>query len=104
MKKLGLILAAAFMVSAVSTSAFAADGKALYTKKQCVTCHQPGGKGTGPFPKLAGKDAAFLSEQFLAIQGGTRTTGMAATMRNNPGVKSVTAEEMTAIAGYLSAL
>ena len=97
------MIAVAALVASVLASPVFADGKDLYTAKQCVTCHQPGGKGTGPFPKLAGKDKAFIQEQFLAIQGGTRTTGMAATMRNNPGVKSVTAEEIAAIAEYLSA-
>ena len=103
MKKIVLILAAAFVASVATTPAFA-DGKALYSKKQCVTCHQANGKGTGPFPKLAGKDAAFITENFLAIQSGTRKTGMSATMKNNPGVKSTTAEEIAEIAGYLSAL
>ena len=100
---IALIAAAALVACAMATPVFA-DGKDLFTSKQCVTCHQPGGKGTGPFPKLAGKDKAFLQEQFLAIQSGTRTTGMSATMKNNPGVKSVTAEEIAAIAEYLSAL
>ena len=103
MKKIGLIIASACLVSTFATTALA-DGKSLYAKKQCVTCHQPKGKGTGPFPKLAGKDAAFLVEQFVAIQKGTRTTGMSATMKNNPGVKAVTAEEIAEIAGYLAGL
>ena len=104
MKKLGMILAGAFMVALTAQPLFAADGKALYASKQCVTCHQPAGKGTGPFPKLAGKDAAFLQEQFIAIQNGTRATGMSGTMKANPGVKSTTAEEIAAIADYLSKL
>ncbi len=103
MKKIAMILALAFVATATAAPAFA-DGKALYSKKQCVTCHQAGGKGTGPFPKLAGKDAAFLQEQFLAIQSGTRKGGMTATMKSNPGVKAVTAAEIAEIAGYLSAL
>ena len=103
-KVLGIVLASAFMVGALTGSALAADGKSLYSKRMCVTCHQMGGKGTGPFPKLAGKDSAFLQEQFTAIQNGTRTTGMSATMKANPGVQKVTAEEMAAIAGYLAAL
>ena len=104
MKKLGLIFASVCLLGLVAQPALASDGKGLYASKQCVTCHQPAGKGTGPFPKLAGKDAAFLQEQFLAIQNGTRTTGMAATMKANPGVQSVTAEDIAAIADYLSKL
>ena len=104
MKKIGLILAGALLMALTSQPLFAADGKALYASKQCVTCHQPAGKGTGPFPKLAGKDAAFLQEQFVAIQSGKRTTGMAATMKANPGVQGTTAEEIAAIADYLSKL
>ena len=103
-KVLGFALAASFLVSVTASTVFASDGASLYKARNCVGCHQANGKGGGPFPKLAGKDKAFLVEQFTAIQDGTRKTGMAGTMRVNPGVKKTTAEEIGAIATYLSAL
>lgn len=99
----GLILASAILVGTAGIT-LASDGESLYGQRMCVTCHQKNGKGTGPFPKLAGKDAAFLVEQFTAIQNGTRATGMSATMKANPGVKKVTPDEIQAIAGWLSGL
>ena len=104
MKKLGSILAAALLVSTMTTTALASDGEALFKSKTCITCHQAAGKGSGPFPELAGLDKAYIVAQFTAIQNGTRKTGMAAVMKANPGVQSTTAAEIGAIADYLSPL
>ena len=104
MKKLGLILAATFVASSLTSNVYANDGEALFKSKTCITCHQAGGKGSGPFPELAGLDKAYIVAQFTAIQGGTRGGGMTAVMKANPGVASVKAGEIGTIADYLSAL
>ncbi|EPL15985.1 cytochrome c family protein [Pseudomonas sp. CF161] len=68
---------------------------------ECVTCHGPGGVGVGQtFPPLAGQSAAYLSAQLNAWRDGTR--------RNDPDdlmghiAKSLSAEEVTAVADYFS--
>ena len=101
-----MTFAALLLVSLVSQVVFADQekGAKLYVAKQCITCHQAGGKGSGPFPNLAGKDSAFIQENFINIQSGTRTTGMSSVMKANPGVQSVTNEEIAEIADYLSNL
>ena len=68
---------------------------------ECVTCHGPGGVGVGQtFPPLAGQSAAYLTAQLNAWRDGTR--------RNDPDdlmghiAKSLSAEEVTAVADYFS--
>ncbi len=101
-----MILATTLVAGLTAQSAFADQevGAKLFIAKQCVTCHQAGGKGSGPFPKIAGRDAAFIQENFLNIQAGIRTKGMSSVMKANPGVQSVTKEDIANIADYLSHL
>ena len=103
MKKLGMILAAALVASTMTTTVFA-GGEDLFKSKTCITCHQAGGKGSGPFPELAGLSKEYIVEQFTAIQNGTRTGGMTAVMKANPGVQATKADEIAAIADYLAPL
>lgn len=69
----------------------------------CVSCHGPAGAGVGDaFPPLAGQPAAYLSAQLAAWQNGTR--------HNDPNdlmghiAKSLTAEEVQAVAEYFASL
>jgi cytochrome c len=80
------------------------DGATLYKIKACHACHGDDGKTTvlPTYPKLAGQSAPYLLEQMKAIRDGQRTNGFAAAMR--PLMASVSDEEFTAIANWLSTL
>lgn len=70
---------------------------------ECVSCHGPGGVGGGQaFPPLAGQPATYLVAQLNAWREGTR--------HNDPNdlmghiAKSLSAEEVTAVADYFASL
>ncbi|MEW6164743.1 MAG: cytochrome c [Pseudomonadota bacterium] len=99
MKKTLLIAALA-----LSGSAFALDGAALYMEKTCVACH---GKGANKpllptYPKLAGQNAAYAEQQMKDIKSGARNNGQTAAMKGV--MHLVNDEEIKAIADYLSKL
>lgn len=80
----------------------AADGQALFGQRLCSTCHGPEGKTPiqSAYPKLAGQNKEYLVQQITDIQSGARNNGLTAVMK--PIVEKVTAEEIEAIAKYLS--
>ena len=94
--------AGAIAMSAMAMNAQAADGKALYTEKNCHTCH--GADGKTPimplYPKLAGQNKDYMVKQMQDIKSGARSNGMSAAMKAM--VMNVTDEEFEAIAGYLA--
>lgn len=104
MKKMTKVLmgAGAIAMSAMAMNAQAADGKALYTEKNCHTCH--GADGKTPimplYPKLAGQNKDYMVKQMQDIKSGARSNGMSAAMKAM--VMNVTDEEFEAIAGYLA--
>ena len=107
--KSGYILKAALLSlvvsAAVSTqSAIAADGEALYTEKLCVTCHGVEGKApiTPLYPKVNGQSKEYTVSQIKMIKDGTRAGGLTAAMKAM--IATLTDEEATAIAEYLSAV
>ncbi|GAB4270556.1 MAG: c-type cytochrome [Methylomicrobium sp.] len=51
----------------------AKQGEAKST--MCLGCHGAGGKGKGPFPRLAGQHRAYLAKQLTAFKSGTRKGG-----------------------------
>jgi len=74
MKKL-IIAAATIALAATIGTAVAGDaeaGKAKYAV--CAGCHGPTGAGNEAlkYPKLSGRDAAFVAEQLHAFKSGTR--------------------------------
>lgn len=85
-----------------SASNIFADGEALYTAKMCMTCH--GAEGKAPimatYPKLAGQNADYCTNQVKDIRDGKRTNGM--TMAMKPMVAAVTDEEVGEICSYLA--
>ncbi len=85
-----------------STGALAADGKALYTQKLCMTCHGPDGKApiAPMYPKLAGQNKAYLVQQAKDIKSGARANGQSAAMKGM--VQALSDADMEAIAEYLS--
>ncbi|MFQ5661560.1 MAG: c-type cytochrome [Gammaproteobacteria bacterium] len=84
------------------TATLAADGKALYTQKLCVTCHgEAGNKPIMPqYPKLAGQNKEYMLQQIKDIKSGQRSNGMSAAMKAL--VANVGDEDIDAIADYLS--
>jgi cytochrome c553 len=79
------------------------QGMELYTQRYCVGCHGPAGKSpvSPNYPILAGQQKDYLIQQFKDIQSGSRNNGITSTM--SALVQNVTAEEISAIASYLSA-
>ncbi len=104
MKKMTKVLmgAGAIAMSAMAMNAQAADGKALYTEKNCHTCH--GADGKAPimplYPKLAGQNKDYMVAQMKDIKSGARSNGMSMAMKAM--VANVTDEEFEAIAAYLA--
>ncbi|WP_462159480.1 c-type cytochrome [Pseudoalteromonas sp. GB56] len=97
-----LMGAGAIAMSAMAMNAQAADGKALYTEKNCHTCH--GADGKAPimplYPKLAGQNKDYMVAQMKDIKSGARSNGMSMAMKAM--VANVTDEEFEAIAAYLA--
>ncbi|MEO2280325.1 c-type cytochrome [Pseudoalteromonas sp. YIC-468] len=104
MKKMTKVLmgAGAIAMSAMAMNAQAADGKALYTEKNCHTCH--GADGKAPimplYPKLAGQNKDYMVAQMKDIKSGARSNGMSMAMKAM--VANVSDEEFEAIAAYLA--
>lgn len=70
-----VIAAAALMLTGLMGTALGADvaaGKAKFAV--CAGCHGPTGAGNDAlkYPKLAGRDAAFVKEQLHAFKTGAR--------------------------------
>ena len=90
--------------SVMSGYAVAADGAALYKEKTCIACHGPEGREPvmNSYPKLAGQNEQYLVSQMQIIKSGLRNNSHTVAMKNI--MHLVSAEEMTAIAKWLSGL
>lgn len=98
-----LLLGAGISLAAsLSFNAAAADGAALYTAKNCQTCHGAEGKAPimGMYPKLNGQNKDYLVAQMKDIKSGARSNSMSMAMKAM--VATVTDEEFAAIADYLA--
>lgn len=95
---------AATMLIALSGSASAADGAALYTSKGCTACHGADAKSPimPTYPKLAGQNKEYVVEQMTDIKSGARSNGQSAAMKAI--MAGVSDEEIAAIADYVSGL
>ena len=81
--------------------AIVAQGRKLTEQANCVACHQAGYKGLNEFPRLARQKYPYLVKQLKDFRDGARTNdngAMAAT------VKSLTDEQIQALAQYLTSL
>lgn len=67
---------------------------------RCTTCHGADLKGMDPVPGLAGRSPSYLVRQMYDMQHGFRTGEWTAQMK--PVVAHLSAEDMMAIAAYLS--
>ncbi len=88
----------------MASSAFAADGKELYNTKGCAGCHGADAKTpVAPlYPKIAGQSKEYIEQQIKDIKSGARSNGQSAAMKAV--LVSVTDDEITALADYLSGL
>lgn len=84
--------------------ALAQDGKSLYGQRLCITCHGPEGKAPiqDTYPRLAGQNQAYLSQQFKDIRDGKRANALSSVMKGI--VANVTDADAEAIAAYLSSI
>jgi cytochrome c553 len=78
----------------------AAQALAVSMAVVCTSCHQEGYKGEGTQPRLAGQEKDYLAQTMADFRDGKRG--------NNPGMsdlmKSISADELAALADYLSGL
>lgn len=94
---------------AVSGSAFAADGAALY-KSKCVACHGADGKGTAMAPAFTGN--AFIKDSKEDVIAATISAGRKGdekkyknfAMAMPPQEKVLAADDIKAVVGYLKTL
>ncbi|WP_299879090.1 cytochrome c [uncultured Cocleimonas sp.] len=87
-----------------SSASFAADGKELYTAKGCVACHGADAKTpmTAMYPKVAGQNKEYLTQQMKDIKSGARSNGQSMVMKGI--MAAVSDEEIEALSEYLSGL
>lgn len=82
----------------------AASGAELYKSKTCFSCH--GADANSPimpiYPRLAGQNAVYLTNQMRDIKSGTRNHGQTMVMKGI--MANVSDEEIQAIAEWLSTL
>ena len=76
MKSLKTFLATAFVTAIVTTAAHAGSGNAEAGEQKaaaCSACHgADGNSAASTFPKLAGQNSRYLTQQLIAIQSGAR--------------------------------
>ncbi len=101
--KIGSAVATSFII-ALSGTAFAADGSALYAAKGCAACHGADAKSPimPAYPKIAGQAKEYTSQQMKDIKSGARNNGQTAAMKAI--IAAVSDEEIDAIAEYLATL
>jgi len=104
LKVKGAALLATSLVVMMSSTAFAADGKDLYTAKGCTACHGADAKSPimPQYPKIAGQGKEYLVQQMTDIKSGARNNGQTAVMKGV--IASVSEDEIKALAEYLSGL
>jgi len=104
LKVKGAALLATSLVVMMSSTAFAADGKDLYTAKGCTACHGADAKSPimPQYPKIAGQGKEYLIQQLTDIKSGARNNGQTAVMKGI--MASVNEDEIKALAEYLSGL
>ncbi|MGE8186233.1 c-type cytochrome [Pseudomonas sp. NPDC086278] len=68
----------------------------------CYSCHGPSAIGTGPFPRLAGQQAAYLKEQLMAWKNRQRSGDPDDMMGNI--ARKLSTDEIDVLSGYLSGI
>ena len=104
MFKKSILIAGILMVSATTTTAFAADGAATYTAKGCAACHGADAKTPimPAYPKIAGQGKEYVTQQLTDIKSGKRNNGQSAAMKGI--MAGVSEDEIKVLAEYISGL
>lgn len=98
------LLALGVSVTLTAAPALAGDaeaGKARYAET-CANCHGPTGGGMASFPKIAGRDAAYLTGRLTQYRAGETVGPNSALMM--PMAEELTDDEIANLVAYLSAL
>ncbi len=77
------------------------EPSALYSTK-CASCHGAKGEGKAPFPKLAGQAQGDLEKKLHGYQDGTYGNEKKGMMI--PNAKALSADDISALAHYISTL
>lgn len=76
-------------------------GRALYAKT-CAQCHGRTGRGSGSYPRLAGREAAYLADRLTRYREGERFGPNSPLMI--PAARNLSDAEIEALAAFLSTL
>ena len=103
MFSVSLAAAGSLFLGNVAVAADVENGGKLYTEKMCQTCH--GAEANTPlapgYPKLAGQDETYSTNQITAIKKGERTNNLSLTMV--PFTTTLTDENIADIAAWIAA-
>ncbi len=105
MKKLmRIMLPSMALVLMTAAPVMAEDGKRIFNRKGCTSCHGADGKTTvsGAYPKLAGQHKDYIVSQLNAFKDASRKSGRSKEMI--PFARSLNAEQVEAVATYISSL
>lgn len=100
--KMRLLLAVATALTFSSAEARDGDalaGQARYSET-CVNCHGPSGRGMASFPRLAGKDADYITGRLIQYRSGETVGPNSGLMI--PMAKDLSDDEIANLAAYLS--
>jgi len=83
-----ILFSAALVMSGQALAGDAAAGRATFAAKGCIGCHGAGGIPVAPnYPKLKGRDAAFVKENLINFRSGKRPSpimnAMAASLKDS---------------------
>ncbi len=76
-----------------------AAGEALY-QEVCRACHGPRAQGMASFPKLAGQDAAYLSERLHQYKAGEKVGNNSALMY--PIAEDLSEQDIANVTAYIA--
>lgn len=85
-------------------AALIAEGKQLYEKRECATCHGKGGKNPSDdvYPRINNQQSDYIATQITDIKSGRRNNGMSGVMRT--AIENVDESEIRVIAAYLESI
>ncbi|MDX2470294.1 MAG: c-type cytochrome [SAR324 cluster bacterium] len=99
-----IMLPSMALVLMTAAPVMAEDGKRIFNRKGCTSCHGVDAKTTvsGAYPKLAGQHKDYIVGQLQAFQSAARSSNRSKEMI--PFARSLSAEQVEAVASYISSL